>query len=66
MKVNGKKLLLSELKSSQISDLLEYLKIKPEMVAIQKNGKILPREFWGQTVLEEEDQLEILRFVGGG
>ncbi|MBM9502169.1 sulfur carrier protein ThiS [Leptospira sp. 201903071] len=66
MKVNGKKLPLSELKSSQISDLLEYLKIKPEMVAIQRNGMILKREFWNQTELLEEDQLEILRFVGGG
>lgn len=66
MKVNGKKLTLSELKSSQIPDLLEYLKIKPEMVAIQRNGSILKREFWNQTELLEEDQLEILRFVGGG
>ncbi|RHX90661.1 sulfur carrier protein ThiS [Leptospira stimsonii] len=66
MQVNGKKLPLSELKSSQIPALLEHLKIKPEMVAIQRNGNILKREFWEQTELFEEDQLEILRFVGGG
>ncbi|RHX86517.1 sulfur carrier protein ThiS [Leptospira stimsonii] len=66
MQVNGKKLPLSELKSSQIPALLEHLKIKPEMVAIQRNGNILKREFWDQTELMEEDQLEILRFVGGG
>ncbi|MCG6167806.1 sulfur carrier protein ThiS [Leptospira sp. FAT2] len=66
MKVNGKPLSLSELEEPRISSLLEYLKLRPEMVAIQKNGNILKREFWNKTSLEDGDQVEILRFVGGG
>ncbi|MBW0434611.1 sulfur carrier protein ThiS [Leptospira yasudae] len=66
MKVNGKPLSLSELEKPRISSLLEYLKLRPEMVAIQRNGNILKREFWNETSLEDGDQVEILRFVGGG
>ncbi|RHX79156.1 thiamine biosynthesis protein ThiS [Leptospira yasudae] len=66
MKVNGKPLSLSELEKPRISSLLEYLKLRPEMVAIQRNGNILKREFWNETALEDGDQVEILRFVGGG
>ncbi|AYV54168.1 sulfur carrier protein ThiS [Leptospira kmetyi] len=66
MKVNGKPLRLSELESTKIQSLLEYLKLRPEMVAIQRNGNILKREVWNQIELEEEDRVEILRFVGGG
>ncbi|PJZ58373.1 sulfur carrier protein ThiS [Leptospira barantonii] len=66
MKVNGKPLRLSELESTEIHSLLEYLKLRPEMVAIQRNGNILKREIWSQIELKEEDQVEILRFVGGG
>lgn len=66
MKVNGKPLRLSELESTKIPSLLEYLKLRPEMVAIQRNGNIVKREIWNQVELEEGDQVEILRFVGGG
>lgn len=49
--------------------LLDYLKgkgLQPEMVVIEYNGQIIPREEWSNLILKENDHLEILRFVGGG
>lgn len=35
-------------------------------LAVERNGDIVPRAQYGETVLEDEDVLEIVRFVGGG
>ncbi|TGK00659.1 sulfur carrier protein ThiS [Leptospira semungkisensis] len=66
MKVNGRDLLLDELSSPSVFALLEALRLKPETVAIQKNGEILKRDTWSGIILNQEDKIEILKFVGGG
>ncbi|EPG67633.1 sulfur carrier protein ThiS [Leptospira wolffii] len=66
MKVNGKELSVGELSSPSVSALLQSLKLKPETVAIQRNGEILKRGIWEEISLKEEDRIEILKFVGGG
>ena len=35
-------------------------------LAVERNGNIVPRARYGETVLEDGDVLEIVRFVGGG
>ena len=35
-------------------------------LAVERNGDIVPRARYGETVLEDGDVLEIVRFVGGG
>ena len=35
-------------------------------VVVERNGEILPRELFSQTMLCEADCLEIVHFVGGG
>ena len=35
-------------------------------LAVERNGDIVPRAQYGETVLEDGDVLEIVRFVGGG
>lgn len=66
MKVNGKNLLLENLASNSISSVLEFYRLKPETLAIEKNGEIIPKEAWSQSDLDDSDQIEIIKFVGGG
>ena len=49
-----------------LTQLLEQLKLKPELVVVELNLEILKRERLSQTVLQEGDQVEIVHFVGGG
>ena len=50
-------------------NILEYIKTKglnPDAVIVEYNQDILKKEQWQNFVLKENDNLEILRFVGGG
>ncbi|MGA9474270.1 MAG: sulfur carrier protein ThiS [Terriglobales bacterium] len=49
-----------------LTALVEELAMKPDRVAIELNREIVPRDRWPQTKLKEQDQLEIVHFVGGG
>lgn len=40
--------------------------LDPDLVVVEHNGGILRREEFDGTVLEPEDELEIVHFVGGG
>lgn len=63
IKINGK---FTEKK--QIN-LVEYLKengYKKEFIAVELNGKILPKSLYENTVLNDGDMVEIVSFVGGG
>lgn len=37
-----------------------------QRIAVERNGEIIPKSMYESTVLEEEDRLEIVSFVGGG
>ncbi len=49
-----------------VEELLKLLQIRKEMVVVEHNLKILKRENLAETVLQAEDNLEIIRLVGGG
>lgn len=38
----------------------------PAKVAVERNGDIVPRAQYGQTILTDGDSVEIVQFVGGG
>ncbi len=46
--------------------LLDWLKLPPDRVAIERNREIVPRDSWGQTPVKLGDRLEVVQFVGGG
>lgn len=46
--------------------LLEALDLRPELIVVERNREILPRERYGEVVVEEGDALELVQFVGGG
>ena len=39
---------------------------RAELVAVERNGQIVPRAEFGAAVLTDSDELEIVSFVGGG
>ena len=49
-----------------MTELLKSLGLNPRLVAVEYNGEILHRQFWGKTIIENNDRLEIVTIVGGG
>ena len=49
-----------------VADLLHDLELRPGMVAVERNRKILAREALHATPVEEGDRIELVHFVGGG
>jgi sulfur carrier protein len=49
-----------------LSDLLETLGYRPQLVVVEVNGVIVPRTDWPALVVGESDGLEVVTIVGGG
>lgn len=50
-------------------NLLEYLKesgFEPERVVVERNLEIISQEKLENVTIQDEDAIEVLRFVGGG
>ena len=50
-------------------NLLEYLKengFNPEQLVVERNFEIISKEQFGSVTIQDEDVIEVLRFVGGG
>lgn len=62
--VNGDAMDLPE--GMKATDLLERLKLRPELVVVELNLNILKREDLMRAILSEGDRVEIVHFVGGG
>ncbi|MFW6006571.1 MAG: sulfur carrier protein ThiS [Bacillota bacterium] len=62
--VNGKKEKL--VKEISINDYIEKKKLDPEKIITVYNEEVIDKENWNEIILQEKDNLEILKFVGGG
>ncbi|MBI5115430.1 sulfur carrier protein ThiS [Candidatus Poribacteria bacterium] len=49
-----------------VAQLLKHLGIEGNRVAVELNLNILPKQEYATTALKEEDQVEVVHFVGGG
>ena len=49
-----------------VAELIEALGLPPERLAIEVNRRIIRRADWPSTTLVEDDQVEVVHFVGGG
>jgi thiamine biosynthesis protein ThiS len=49
-----------------ISALLAELNIDPRIVAVEHNVSVVKRQQYDRTIVSEGDEVEIVRFVGGG
>lgn len=45
---------------------LNFLNLRPQMVVVERNGKIVPREDYASTRLAENDTLELVQMMAGG
>ncbi len=62
--VNGEKREIQD--GLTVMGLLESLGIANGKVAVERNRAITPRSAYGETALCPGDEIEIVRFVGGG
>ncbi len=49
-----------------VSQFLKFRGYEKTLVSVEHNFTMLPRERWDDTLLEEGDNVEIIRFIGGG
>jgi sulfur carrier protein len=64
VRVNGEERELPDKLS--VAGLLEALRLPSEGVAVALNRQIVPRSSFVERLLEEGDDVEVLRAVGGG
>lgn len=63
MTVNGK---IVGQEERNLKQLLQTLGYDLARIAVERNGQIVPRAEYAETVLDVEDELEVVSFVGGG
>jgi len=49
-----------------LNELLNKLKIQKNKVAIEVNGAIIEKNKYSKLILNKEDKVEIVHFIGGG
>lgn len=64
MKINGKETALE--KSVALDVLMEEKGFDVKKIAVMKNGNIVPKAEYSNTIICNEDSLEVVSFVGGG
>lgn len=64
VKVNGTFIELD--KSQTLHDFLTSQKFNMGMIVVERNGEIVPKATYKDVVLDDEDTLEVVTFVGGG
>ena len=51
---------------TNLNELLNKLKIQTNKVAIEVNGEIIEKNKYPNLVLNKDDKVEIVNFIGGG
>ncbi|SVD74374.1 uncharacterized protein METZ01_LOCUS427228, partial [marine metagenome] len=51
---------------TNLNELLNKLKIQKNKVAIEVNGEIIEKNKYPNLILNKEDKVEIVHFIGGG
>ncbi len=64
VKVNGKE--TPEAQGMKVLDFLLSKNYKPALIAVELNGSILPKSEYESCIINENDTLEVVSFVGGG
>jgi thiamine biosynthesis protein ThiS len=64
MRVNGKHAECSGIIT--VADIITANGHNDERIAVELNGRIVPRSEYSCTLLNDNDSIEIVKFVGGG
>lgn len=49
-----------------VAGLVDRLDRDPRLVAVERNGEVVPRRRWAEVGVEPGDRIEIVQFVQGG
>ena len=52
--------------SPALAELITELNLPAARIAVEVNREVVRRGEWGNTMLQDEDRIEIVHFVGGG
>ena len=63
VKINGKELKVA---GKSISEYLATTNYDPKRIAVERNGDIVPKAQYDETMLRDGDVVEVVSFVGGG
>ncbi|MEE0866675.1 MAG: sulfur carrier protein ThiS [Clostridia bacterium] len=63
IKINGE---LFELDGKTVAQYLKTTSYDIKRIAVERNGNIVPKAQYEDTVLADGDSIEIVSFVGGG
>ena len=61
--INGEELNMA---GKTIAEYLATTNFDPKRIAVERNGDIVPKAKYGETILQDGDNIEIVSFVGGG
>ena len=63
VKINGE---LLELAGKSVLEYLKTTSYDMNRIAVERNGDIVPKAQYGETILADGDNVEVVSFVGGG
>ncbi|MDO4395894.1 MAG: sulfur carrier protein ThiS [Clostridia bacterium] len=63
VKING---IETEAQGMTLTEYLQTTSYNPGRIAVERNGDIIPKAKYEETVLCDGDAIEIVSFVGGG
>ena len=63
VRINGEEL---DVAGKTIAEYLATTSYDPGRIAVERNGDIVPKAQYGETILTDGDSVEIVSFVGGG
>ncbi|MDR0198932.1 MAG: sulfur carrier protein ThiS [Methanomassiliicoccaceae archaeon] len=64
MRVNGKD--IGTVSPTTVTELIRRNGLREDRVAVELNGKVVPRSEYSTIILKNNDSVEIVGFVGGG
>lgn len=53
-------------KASTVAELIAMRGLSPDKIVVEHNRRIVPRQAWTDVSLQDDDNIEIVSFVGGG
>ena len=63
VKLNGEEL---NIEGKTVEEYLATTNYDPKRIAVERNGDIVPKSQYCETVLKDGDSVEVVSFVGGG
>lgn len=63
VKINGENF---DIAGKTVAEYLATTNYDPKRIALERNGNIVPKAQYDETILMDGDTIEIVSFVGGG